>query len=402
MDRRHFIASALALSASGAVARTFPSSAKGRTHWNVIGSEGYDAIAFLGALSGQELYRRAYAADADSFSPRLPERILADIPRLADEAGKSSFGLLWPVLANILSGAGVTTLDSVIASLTDLEGRVARASRANPSRNEEDLTWLRRNADRLTSVFAAMRNADFATFRRERLGPTFAARIATVSKDLSAYDVISWQEKLTGRHFDPTINVVLLAFSKPHGAKMQDQTFLQAADYDVATTVRIAAHEMLHPPMAMDGPAAKAALKVLERDQLIMRIVRDHDPRWGYTTLGGLLNEDICEALDQLISEELNVARDPADRWRKADDGMHVLAAGFFGLLKRDGWSRTGGNIEAWLAAAARSGRLAPAVLHPIAAEVLKRPVGQLWPLSEGHTNARPVTSPTAQEDACM
>lgn len=394
MNRRTFIGSALALSASETMALASLSSAPGRTRWNVIGSEGYDAIAFLGALSGQELYRRAYAADADSFSPRLPERVRADIPRLAEEAGKSSFGLLWPVLANILSGAGVTTLDSVIASLSDLEGGVVRAVRANPSRNAEDLAWLRRNAARLTSVFTAMRDADFATFRRERLGLGFAARITTVSRELSGYDVISWQEKLTGRRFDSTINVVLLAFSKPHGAKMQDQTFLQAADYDVATTVRIAAHEMLHPPMPMDGPAARAALAVLERDPLIMRILREHDPRWGYTTLEGLLNEDICEALDQLISEELNVARDPAERWRKADDGMHVLAAGLYGLLKRDNWSKTGGNIEAWLAAAARSGRLAPAVFHPIAADVLKRPVGQLWPLIAVGANAPPPANP--------
>lgn len=318
MDRRFFLTAALALAAAP-ILPALAQQAKPpmRTRWNVIGSEGYDAIAFLGPLSGRPMYRSYYAADADVFGAKLSPGILADVPRLADESDASPFGLLWPVLANILSGAGVTTLDSVITLLSNLETRVRPSFRANQSHGGEEWPWLASTAPRLVRVFKAMRDAGFATFRRERLGASFDARMAEVLRALAGYDVVRWQEKLTGRTFDPTINVVLLAFSKPHGAKMQDQTFLQAADYDTATTVRIAAHEMLHPPFPMDGAAAKAALAVLARDPLIPRIVREHDPKWGYTTLDGMLNEDMCEALDQLISEALGVARNPADRWRK-------------------------------------------------------------------------------------
>jgi hypothetical protein len=380
MDRRLFLGTLAAAATLPAFAQTVKPPM--RTRWNIIGSEGYDAIAFLGALSGRDLYRRYYGAEADAFAARLPAAIRADIPRLADESDKSSFGLLWPALANSLSGAGVTTLDSVIGLLANLETRVRPTFDRNPSREESDWTWLKANGPRLHAVFTAFRTAGFAAFRREKLGSEFDARIAEVSRALASYDVVRWQEKLTGRVFDPMINVVLLAFSKPHGAKMQDQTFLQAADYDTATTVRIAAHEMLHPPFPMDGAVAKAALAVLEKDPLIPRIVREHDPKWGYTTLDGMLNEDVCQALDQLISEALGVARNPADRWRKADDGIHVLAAGLYGLLRQDKWVETGGDIEQWLAKAVTSGRLAPQRLHPAAARVLERPVDRLWPLA--------------------
>ena len=383
MNRRHLFTAAFALpliAALPALAQT--GRPPMRTRWNVIGSEGYDAIAFLGALSGRDLYRRYYAAEADAFAARLPAAIRVGIPRLAGESGKTSFGPLWPVVANVLSGVGVTTLDSVIELLANLDARVRPVFVNNPSREESDWTWLKANGPRLHAVFTALRTAGFAAFRREKLGAGFDARIAEVSRALAGYDVVRWQEKLTGRTFDPVINVVLLAFSKPHGAKMQDQTFLQAADYDTATTVRIAAHEMLHPPFPMDGPAAKAALAVLEKDPLIPRIVREHDPKWGYTTLDGMLNEDMCEALDQLISEELGVARNPADRWRKADDGIHVLAAGLYGLLRQDKWVVTRGNIEQGLAKAEATGRLAPESLHSAASRVLERPIDRLWPLA--------------------
>ena len=76
------------------------------------------------------------------------------------------------------------------------------------------------------------------------------------------------------------------------------------------------------------------------------------------------------------------MARNPADRWRKADDGIHVLAGAIYGMLRRDRWIDIGGSIEDWLAGAVRGGRFAPAQLHAVAAQVLERPVTALWPLA--------------------
>ena len=378
MDRRQFLAFALAgLAAPAAALQAAPM----RTQWRVRGSEALDAIAFLGPLSGRELYRRYYAEDADVFLPTLAEPVRADIPRLWDEAERSSFGLFWPVLAAVASGSGANSLDELIAAFAAPEARIRPAYQTSKYWNAEDWTWLTAHAQRIHAVFAAFRDAGFVAFRQARIAE-LDRQIQDTQRALRSYDVIRWQEKLTGRSFDPAIEIVLLRWSKPHGVKVQGQTFLQASDYDTATTVRIAAHEMLHPPFPMDGPAARAALGVLERDALIMRIVREHDPRWGYTTLDGLLDEDICQALDQLISEALGVARNPADRWRRADDGMHVLAAGIYGLLREDRWTETGGSIERWIADAAARGRLAPAVMHPVAARVLERPVDGLWPIA--------------------
>jgi hypothetical protein len=386
MQRRTFLATVVAtLAASTALSRAAAAQANGtnKTRWRVRASEGFDALAFLGPLSGVELYTRYYGADAAAFAAKLPEAIKNDIPKLAAEANTGDFGLLGPNLSVLFSNGNDATIGTLLTAIEARNERILPSYKASQYWDEKQWGWFEQAAPRLKAIFTAMRDAGFAEFRTERAGSDLNTRMADVQRSLGNFDVITWQEKLTGRTFDPTIEIVLLQFSKPHGIKVQGQTFLQAADYDVATTVRIAAHEMLHPPVPMDGPAALAALEVLERDELIMRIVREHDPRWGYTTLEGVLNEDLCEALDQLISEALGVARNPADRWRKADDGMHVLAAGLYGLLRQDRWVDTGGSIEAWLEEATRKGRLAPSVLHPVASRVLERPVDKLWPLTK-------------------
>lgn len=383
MHRRSFIASALtALLASTIAPPAFGQTRVNRTRWKVRSSEGFDAIAFLGPLSGTKLYTDLYGRDVAAFAPKLPDAVRNDIPRLWAAAGKEGFGLLGPTLSVLFSANGndatIATLLAALRSRTDL---ILPSYKASPYWDAGNWAWFDAAAPRLDSIFSAMRDAGFAAFRADRIGADLGTRIADMARALKGFDVISLQEKLTGRAFDPEIQIVLLHFCKPHGIKVQGQMFLQSAEYDTATTVRIAAHEMLHPPVKMDGPAATAALAIFARDPLIPKIVREHDPRWGYTTLEGMLNEDLAQALDQLISEALGVARNPADRWRKSDDGMHVLAAGLYGLLRQDRWVQTGGSIEQWLADAAAGGRLAPATFHPVAARVLERPVDALWPL---------------------
>ncbi|WP_284619879.1 hypothetical protein [Aquabacterium humicola] len=353
-----------------------------RTRWQVRASEGFDAIAFLGPLSGTPLYLDFYAADAAAFAPRLPESVRDDIARLWKDAGQDGFGLLGPNLQLLFSSDGHdTSIDTLLAALRSRHTSILPPYRASSYWSAEDWAWFDRAAPRLETIFSALQHAGFAAFRQERVGSGLDQRIGEVQRALAGFDVVSWQEKLTGRTFDPQIRIVLLQFSKPHGIKVQGQTFLQAADYDTATTVRIAAHEMLHPPVPMDGAAATAALAAFGRDPLIAKIVREHDPRWGYTTLKGLVDEDLAQALDQLISEALGVARNPADRWRQSDDGMHVIAAGLYGLLRQDRWVDQGGSIERWLADAAAAGRLDAPAFHPVAARVLERPVNALWPL---------------------
>jgi len=385
MHRRSVLAGSLALLASRAVravAATDAGTPGHRTRWAVRTSEGLDAISFLGPLSGRSLYTEPYAKELATFAPRLPANLRADVPKLWDEAEKAGFGLFAPTLDVVFSSDhNGDTLDAVLSGLEAPERKLLPAYRESPYWEQESWTWLLQIRPRLIKVLRGMRTAGFVRFRQEQAGRALAERVTGVQRDLDEFDVIRFQERLTGRTFDPTINIVLLLFCKPHGIKVQGQTFLQAYDYDIPTTVRIAAHEMLHPPVPMDGPAAKSALGILSKDTLITRIVNEHDPAWGYTTLEGLLNEDLCQALDQLISEALGVGRNPADRWRKSDDGIHVLAAAFYGYFRDDHWVERGGNLERWLAEAASGGRLDPQRLHATAARVLERPVTQLWPL---------------------
>ena len=349
-----------------------------RTRWKVRGSEGFDAICFLGPLSGKPFYARYYEKELAAFRPAFPasaQAALDTCQKAADAAG----ALLAPNLCTLFSGAPDATLDDILASVDNPEGRLFKPIKSSPYWDQDQWKGFLQLRPALRQVFQGLKDANFPAFREQYVGPQLATRIPALSARLATVDVIAEQERLLGRRLQPGIEVILLWFSKPHGIRIQGQRFLTHVEYADELVIRNADHEILHPPFPMDGPVAKAALAVLNRDPLLTRIVAEHDPSFGYNSMEGILNEDTVQALEQIVSERLGVAAPPAVRWKVSDGGMHVLAAGLYGTLKAESYDRTGGNIARWMADAAKSGKLAPDRLHAAAAQVLNTTPDRLW-----------------------
>ena len=379
MNRRHFIASALAapLLAKAAVA---PGAPAFKTKWVVRGSEGFDALSFLSPLAGDPFYADYYREDVAAFSARMPGDAMAALKALKAKA-KGANILLSPFLDVRFSGGPDATIGDLVASLDQAETVLRPPLEGSPYWDPQSWAGFIAEAPTLRAILLAMREAGFPEFRAARFEAKAASRLPALRRTLAGFDVVGEVERFTGRVLEPTVEVVLLEYCKPHGIKVIGQKFLSAIDWKDDIVVRTAGHELLHPPVDLDGKAATAALAILREDALLQRIVKEHDPAFGYNSIEGVFDEDLASALDQLIAERLGVARDPAERWTSVDGGMHVLSAAFYGMMKRDGFARSGGDLERWLLAKAEGGWLAPAMLHGSASSVLGRPAGSLWPV---------------------
>lgn len=351
-----------------------------RTRWKVRGSEGFDALCFLGPLSGKPFYADYYRAELAVILPRMSPAAMEAMATVQAMADTAKF-LLGPGLCNILSARPDDSLDAVIASLRDAESVIAPVVRTGENAlDDEDWSAFMGVRPLVLIVLEGLREAGFPALRSQFLGARLIARIPALEATLAGYDVIAEQERLLGRPFDDaSLEVILLHFSKPHGIKVRGQRFLTHHDYPDEIVLRNAAHEMLHPPFDMEGPTARLVLQTLESDPLLARVVAEHNPAFGYNSLAGLLNEDCVQALEQIVSERLGFARPPGEYWRRQDEGMHILAAALYGLLKADGYDRTGGDFEAWMVRAATTGRLSPASIAEAGGAVMERPADQLW-----------------------
>jgi len=382
MNRRQFIAAPAAAGCAFAPPhlRAQPFA---RTRWVVRGSEGFDALSFLGPLSGDPFYARYYEQEAAAFAVRMPAAAMSAIRELKARAAAANI-LVSPFLDLRFSAGPDRSIADLIDSLDHAESVLRPPFQASPYWGEDgEADWraFMSASPQIRAILASMQEAGFGEFRASLFEPKAAVRFPGLRDRLRDFDVVAEVERFTGRSLDPTVEVVLLEFCKPHGVKVIGQRFLSAIDWNDDVVIRTAGHELLHPPVDLDGPAAQAALAVLRRDPLLARIVAEHDPAFGYTSLRGLFDEDLASAVDQIIADRLGTARDPHARWNDVDDGMHVLSAAFYTLMRRSGHASAGGDLEAWLADAVRRGWLEPAVLHAAAADLLGRPAEALWPL---------------------
>jgi hypothetical protein len=277
---------------------------------------------------------------------------------MASETGT----LVGPLLALVFSAGPTDTLADIIASARDPEARLRPAFEASAYWNADRWPGLRdRVMPDVLRILLALQEAGFEPYWREQFEPSIAQKVATMGQFLARYDVIPEQQRLVSRPLNAEIEVVLVHFTKPYGVKIVGQRFLSHHSWSADTQLRTAAHEIFHPPFDPNDTKLLASLEELQNDPWMHSIVHDHDPAFGYNSFGGVLNEDSTSALDQIVSERLGFARDPAERWQSVDGGMHMLAAALYHLMKEDGFAEHGGNYPDWLDSAIERGLLTPA-----------------------------------------
>jgi hypothetical protein len=379
MDRRNFLAAsgAVALAPFSALRAQDAPNVGSTTRWVVRTSEGFDALGFLSPLSGDPFYQKHYEKEVAEFAPRMPSDVLADIKLLKKELGEKG-ELLSPAFYLYFSGGPDATMDDLLDSITNPQ-RLRPALEASPYWDAEDWAGFVERLPRLKPMLEALRDGGFREYRNALVAPQAGSKLPVIRRKLADYDVIKWAQFYTGRAFDPTIEVIFMHFNKPHGIKIVGPRFLTGLAYRDDITIQTAGHEVLHPPVPMDGAPAKAAMALFEKDPLLRKILDERDKSYGYGDIEGLFNEGLTQTIDQLIGERLGLKRDPGRRWREHDGGMHVLAAAFYGLMRQDGFAQSGGNLERWVERQVMKGNFAPARLHAAAGRVLELPSDHLW-----------------------
>jgi hypothetical protein len=165
--------------------------------------------------------------------------------------------------------------------------------------------------------------------------------VQKIENYLRDYDVVAQLEAIIGYRLpSPTISVYVLHYTRPHGIKVIGQNFLTAGGWHPKIALRTAIHEMLHPPYDFDADVPlQQAIAAVQNDPFVSEKFASHNPDFGYNTFSGYVEENCVRALDQLVAESFDVARNPQERWRDEDDGMHVLAAALYHTLKTQGFS---------------------------------------------------------------
>ncbi|GEN13403.1 hypothetical protein SAMN05443572_12012 [Myxococcus fulvus] len=321
----------------------------GRTHWVLRPSEAYDALCLLNLLRGDVFYTRFYPEEFQRFSALLEPGEKAALAHLTERMGKQAGKMVGPYLTLVFSVTGATTVEGLARTVSDDAAWAAmrRGFQATSYSEDSDFTEMEDVRQDLGVLFAFLQRIGFSRIWRAEYLPQVEQAIARLGVQVAPHDVVGWDEDVLGRalHVEE-LNAHVLKFAKPHGIRVTGWNFLTDLTYPLSVTVKTAVHELLHPPFKREG-AIDARLTALEADPYFQRLVREHDPAFGYTTAKGLTEEDCAEAIDVFVSERQGLLRAKDGKpltgaafFRDHDDGMHVLAYVLYEELRRADFSQ--------------------------------------------------------------
>jgi hypothetical protein len=326
-----------------------------RTEWVLAPSEAFDALCFLNVLRGDPFYVQEHAQTYATWSPRLgpaEKRALAHLTRRMQVQAQQ---IVSARLTLAFSAAPIETVADLVALVDD--DRAWDRMRATFRARGDDFHDVDDVRPDLRLLLRFLVRSGYVDDWRTKVRPHIEAVIAEQRALLSRYDVVGLDERVLGRRLDPgPITAYFLGYVRPHGIRIRGWRFLTDVDQPFRTTVKTALHELLHPPFARTGALDKQ-LRALEADPYYQRLVREHDPAFGYRTADGLTEEDCAEAIDVFNSERLGLIDDVPAYFRDHDDGMHVLAFILYQELKRADWPRWT-TFEDFLSTLFRQGKL--------------------------------------------
>ncbi len=341
-----------------------------KTNWQVNHSLGLDTLVFVGALSGDLLAEEHNQPDVDEVRATFSQEGLNALKVLDERIRVRAKSLVGPNLALYFSAGPSSTIEDLFATIEDPE-RIRAVFQASPYWDERDWQGFVGILPTVKIVLEELQRVGFEEKWRREVLPQIEARLPVFADAVTPYDVIPEQERLLGRILDPTIEIIVLNYSQPYGIKIIGQRFLTHHSYSPEIQLRTAAHEMFHPPFDLGDEELLALFRPLAEDKWMQNIVDDHDPRFGYNSFEGIINEDSTKALDQIVGERLGFARDPAERFVASDEGMHMVAAALYQAMKEDGFDERGGTYADWLKGALRQGWLTPEEVRRRAAEIV-------------------------------
>lgn len=321
------------------------------TRWQLMPSLVFDTFCWINILTGDPFYVRYYPQDYQAFQDCLTPEIIESLQRLKRTIKDEGQQIISALLCLYFSVTTDQTLIDVLQTLAD-SSQLQYHLRLTPYYQED--RWALYNATRpeLMAIVRFLQANDFEGHWHHHILPRVEQRIQSLREEMSGFNVVLEDEVLLGAALpSDELTVYVLNYVQPHGIRVVGTRFITDVSYPAATVVRIAVHEMFHPPFDAHSSEMQNCLASLQEDPFLARTFERRNPDYGYNTFKGFIEESCVRALEQLVNEKLGIAPHEArERWRVEDEGMHVFAACLYIALRQEQYNVRGETFQQFLA----------------------------------------------------
>ncbi len=310
------------------------------TRWTVIPSLKLDAATLIGPLSGEAFYTNHYERELNFFTPKMTPEVRIAIREIMDTRRKMGGSPAPAWVANIISAWPGEDLTSFRMAVADPMGLEERLKATDFYSNRTWQAWMSLRPQ-LRTYLNWLDMIGYEKYWTDWIEPVVTSKSKDAQKYLAPFDVVTEVQKVLGRPLSGNeLTVYVLYFNRPQGIRMTGTRYITNVRWSLATTARIAGHELLHPPYpGPKGHELSALFGILKSDPYLMALLRNRNPVEGYNNFNSFVGENIVQALDQVVSERLGIAEDPVERWSRHVQGtQQVLATTLYSLMIQQGF----------------------------------------------------------------
>jgi hypothetical protein len=286
-----------------------------------------EVINFTNTLVGDNFYLRYFQKEYDHFEPFFTPELKGALDRIKDIKSRNQ--------VQIASQLLLMYSDRLYGSLDEL---ILTADNPLPfnSYNVEDFKNV---IPELKLIFTFLKIQGFEAYWEDNFYPLIEKKIDDTQELFTGWDVEGpiWAILGENNAFENK-TIIISYFTKPHG-KTKNELIIAQEDLTNKALIQLVIHETLHSFDINSNAGTARALHSLKNDSFIKKRFNKRNPSYNYNTFEGYIEENVVRVLDQIISEHFGIEKSPWKRFVEEDEGMHVLAAGLYFLLKSENYN---------------------------------------------------------------
>ena len=284
-----------------------------------------DLLNFINILTGEQFYTDRHEGMYERFGENLSS---GSKERVKEAVQINGSAMLGPILSLVISAVPNFEKRSVVKLFED-PAHLESCLKQYPYYDEGLWTERAPIFETIIPVLQELEGNGFCSYWQKERFPDIKKKQRQLRSYANKFHLDLEIEGMLGRGQAPeSITVYLCSFAAPHGIKICGPKYISDIAFSMDTTLGIAIHEMFHPPY--DAKNLQRELEILGNDPLLQHSFQTKDPKYGYPSMTGFIEENVVEAMAIYICHKIGLEKDPLGYFEKHDEGSHMLSVVLF------------------------------------------------------------------------
>jgi len=285
-----------------------------------------DLLNFLNVLTADKFYVNCHKRAFKKYYPQITDKTKQNIQEIVRIHGSTRLGPYLSLIISAVPGFDNINLIELLGNVDELEEYFSKFS------YYDSQEWMKKKSifNLLIEVLKDIEQTDFREKWFQKKLPQINSKKLEIMQFANNFHLYDEVEAMLGvkKSNDDTI-LYLCSFARPHGIKICGSKFISDISYSKQLTLRIAIHELFHPPY--NSKNIESELQCIAKDNLIDTSFKNQLPCFAYSEIFGFIEENVVEAMELFISKKIGLIHDELLYLKRHDNGSHVFS---FILLK--------------------------------------------------------------------